>query len=36
MANRVATADPDIPLTQRETQVLRHMALGLSNKEIAH
>ncbi|MEI6240603.1 MAG: response regulator transcription factor, partial [Planctomycetia bacterium] len=35
MANRVATADPDIPLTQRETQVLRHMALGLSNKEIA-
>jgi DNA-binding NarL/FixJ family response regulator len=35
MANRLATADPDIPLTQRETQVLRHMALGLSNKEIA-
>lgn len=35
MANRVTTADPDIPLTQRETQVLRHMALGLSNKEIA-
>ena len=35
MANRVATADPDIPLTQRETQVLRHIALGLSNKEIA-
>ena len=35
MANRVATPDPDIPLTQRETQVLRHMALGLSNKEIA-
>ena len=29
------TPDPDIPLTQRETQVLRHMALGLSNKEIA-
>jgi len=25
----------DIPLTQRETQVLRHIALGLSNKEIA-
>ena len=35
MAHRVATADPDVPLTQRETQVLRHMALGLSNKEIA-
>ena len=24
----------DIPLTNRETQVLRHIALGLSNKEI--
>ena len=24
----------DIPLTKRETQVLRHVALGLSNKEI--
>lgn len=35
MANRLAAPDPDIPLTQRETQVLRHMALGLSNKEIA-
>ncbi len=35
MANRLATPDPDSPLTQRETQVLRHMALGLSNKEIA-
>ena len=35
MANRVGPSDPDIPLTQRETQVLRHMALGLSNKEIA-
>ena len=23
-----------MPLTQRETQVLRHLALGLSNKEI--
>jgi DNA-binding NarL/FixJ family response regulator len=39
---RVATAmkvrqvidDDDVPLTQRETQVLRHVALGLSNKEI--
>jgi len=27
--------DADIPLTNRETQVLRHIALGLSNKEIA-
>jgi DNA-binding NarL/FixJ family response regulator len=35
MGNRLATPDPDVPLTQRETQVLRHMALGLSNKEIA-
>ncbi len=25
----------DVPLTQRESQVLRHIALGLSNKEIA-
>jgi DNA-binding NarL/FixJ family response regulator len=24
----------EVPLTQRETQVLRHLALGLSNKEI--
>lgn len=35
MANRLAAPDADVPLTQRETQVLRHMALGLSNKEIA-
>lgn len=34
MTNRVAAPDPDIALTQREAQVLRHMALGLSNKEI--
>jgi DNA-binding NarL/FixJ family response regulator len=26
----------DIPLTNRELQVLRHIALGLSNKEIGH
>jgi len=26
--------DEDIPLTPRETQVLRHVALGLSNREI--
>ena len=35
MANRVVTPDPDVALTQREMQVLRHVALGLSNKEIA-
>lgn len=34
MATREQTGDSDIPLTQREQQVLRHMALGLSNKEI--
>ncbi len=28
------TNKEDIPLTNRETQVLRHIALGLSNKEI--
>jgi DNA-binding NarL/FixJ family response regulator len=27
-------ASEDVPLTNRETQVLRHIALGLSNKEI--
>ena len=30
-----AIDDDDVPLTQRETQVLRHVAFGLSNKEIA-
>jgi len=34
MKTRQAIADDDVPLTQRETQVLRHVALGLSNKEI--
>ncbi len=28
--------DPQSPLTRRELQVLRHIALGLSNKEIGH
>lgn len=32
--NPVATSKEDVPLTNRETQVLRHVALGLSNKEI--
>ena len=34
MKIRQAIDDDDVPLTQRETQVLRHVALGLSNKEI--
>jgi DNA-binding NarL/FixJ family response regulator len=34
MKIRQAMDDDDVPLTQRETQVLRHVALGLSNKEI--
>jgi DNA-binding NarL/FixJ family response regulator len=34
--NTMNTREPsdDVPLTQRELQVLRHIALGLSNKEI--
>lgn len=35
MANRETPADTDIPLTPRETQVLRLVAMGLSNREIA-
>jgi len=34
MKLRDVIGDDEIPLTQRETQVLRHAALGLSNKEI--
>ncbi|MCE5266504.1 MAG: response regulator transcription factor [Planctomycetaceae bacterium] len=34
MKVRQVLEDEDIPLTQRETQVLRHVALGLSNREI--
>jgi len=34
MAKRQKQIDDDVTLTQRETQVLRHLALGLSNKEI--
>jgi DNA-binding NarL/FixJ family response regulator len=34
MARRRPTYDEDIPLTNREVQVLRHVALGLSNREI--
>jgi DNA-binding NarL/FixJ family response regulator len=35
MAARQKNKDDENALTQRETQVLRHLALGLSNKEIA-
>ena len=28
-------ADVEVPLTQRESEVLRQLALGLTNKEIA-
>jgi DNA-binding NarL/FixJ family response regulator len=35
MATRKKSEDDEASLTQRETQVLRHLALGLSNKEIA-
>jgi DNA-binding NarL/FixJ family response regulator len=34
MAKRAKENDPEIVLTLRETQVLRHLALGLSNREI--
>lgn len=29
-----ASTDPDSPLTQREMQVIRHVAMGLKNREI--
>lgn len=35
MANKDLPADTDVPLTPRETQVLRLVAMGLSNREIA-
>lgn len=34
MKVKQAIEDDEVPLTQRETQVLKHVALGLSNKEI--
>lgn len=34
MVRRRPTYDEDIPLTNREVQVLRHVAMGLSNREI--
>ena len=36
MQSKAVIEDDDIQLTQRETQVLRHIALGLSNREIAN
>jgi DNA-binding CsgD family transcriptional regulator len=34
MSSRAAPANSDVPLTPRETQVIRLIAMGLSNKEI--
>ncbi|HEX3726270.1 MAG TPA: response regulator transcription factor [Pirellulales bacterium] len=34
MSRTVTPSSEEVPLTNRETQVLRHVALGLSNKEI--
>ena len=34
MANKALPTDTDVPLTPRETQVLRLVAMGLSNREI--
>jgi len=36
MTRRQEPVHDDIPLTNREMQVLRHVALGLSNREIGH
>jgi DNA-binding NarL/FixJ family response regulator len=36
MKLKQAINDEDVPLTPRETQVLRHVALGLSNKDIGN
>ncbi|MFO0913007.1 MAG: response regulator transcription factor [Pirellulales bacterium] len=30
------STDIEVPLTQRESEVLKHLSLGLTNKEIAH
>ena len=35
MATPRLNADVEVPLTQRESEVLRQVALGLTNKEIA-
>lgn len=36
MVRRKDGIEIDVPLTNRELQVLRHVALGLSNREIGH
>jgi DNA-binding NarL/FixJ family response regulator len=36
MVRRKDGVEIDVPLTNRELQVLRHVALGLSNREIGH
>ncbi|HOA53924.1 MAG: response regulator transcription factor [Thermogutta sp.] len=36
MQSKTTVEDDAVQLTQRETQVLRHIALGLSNREIAN
>ena len=34
MRRSISNRDPDIPLTNRELQVLKHVAMGLSNREV--
>lgn len=34
MKRSIADRDPDVPLTSRELQVLKHVAMGLSNREV--
>ena len=34
MRRSVSNRDPDVPLTNRELQVLKHVAMGLSNREV--
>lgn len=36
LATRLDPAADEVPLTKREYQVLRHLAYGLSNREIGH
>ena len=34
MKQKNETEDPEYPLTSREMQVLRHVSMGLSNREV--